>query len=83
MSYNLNRILNSHSYRAKFFEQSVKTVMDASPLIVESYVPMTGVIRQAMARDSDKIYDPVIVTEKGELLGIAPVHILIEKLIEK
>ena len=82
MSYNLNRILNSHSYRAQFFEQPVKTVMDASPLIVETYIPISEVLQQALARSRNKIYDPVIVTEKGILAGIVPVYILIEKMME-
>lgn len=83
MSYNLNRILNSHSYRAQFFEQPVRKVMDTSPLLVESYVPISDVIKQAMMRSSNKVYDPVIVTEKGKLLGMAPIHLLVEKILER
>jgi len=82
MSYNLNRLLNSHSYRAQFFEQPVQKVMDTSPLLVESYVPISDVVQQAMMRSPGKVYDPVIVTEKGKLVGIAPIHLLIEKLLE-
>lgn len=82
MSYNLNRLLNSHSCRAQFFEQPVKKVMDTSPLLMESYVPISEVAQQAMMRSSNKIYDPVIVTEKGKLIGIAPIHLLIAKLLE-
>ncbi|MDM8537659.1 adenylate/guanylate cyclase domain-containing protein, partial [Desulfobacterales bacterium HSG17] len=83
MSYNLNRILNSHSYRAQFFEQPVQSIMDKSPLVVESYVSITDVIKQAMMRSAGKVYDPVIVTEKGRLVGIAPVHLLVEKLLDR
>lgn len=83
MSCNLNRLLNSQSNRAQFFDQPVKTVMDMSPLIFESYVPISEVIQHAMARDSKRMYDPVIVTEKGELKGIVPFYALVEKLMEK
>jgi len=80
MNYHLTRILSSHSHRAQFFEQPVTDVMDDSPLIVEEDTPLEKIIHQAMSRESSKIYDHVIVTDKGLLRGTVPVHSILEKL---
>jgi len=80
MNYHLIRLLSSQSHRAKFFEQPVTSVMDMSPLIVESDTSLEKVAHQAMARDKNKIYDHVIVNEKGILMGTVPIYSILEKL---
>jgi len=80
MNYHLTRILSSHSHRAQFFEQSVTNVMDNSPLIVESYTSLEKIAQQVVSREPNKIYDHVIITEKGFLTGTVPVHSILEKL---
>ncbi len=82
LNYHLTRILNSQSHRAQFFDQPVTEVMDTSPLTVETDTPVVKVAQQAVSRERDRIYDPIIVTEKGRLTGIVPVHSLLEKLTE-
>ncbi len=82
VNYHLTRILNSESHRARFFDQTVDAVMDKTPLIVESDTPLVKVARQAMARETIKRYDPVILTENERLAGIVPIHSLLEKLVE-
>jgi len=80
MNYHLTRILSSHSHRAQFFEQSAADVMDASPLTIESHMPLAAVAQQVLSREPSKIYDHVIVTEKGLLAGTVPFHNIFEKL---
>jgi CBS domain-containing protein len=82
INYYLTRILISHSHRAQFFEQPVTDIMDRSPLIFESNISLLDVVHQAMAREPQKMYDPVIVTEGGSLKGIVPIHSILETLAE-
>jgi hypothetical protein len=56
--------------------------MDASPLIVKTNTPVVTVAQQTISREHNKIYDPIIVTEKGGLAGIVPVNSILEKLTE-
>jgi class 3 adenylate cyclase len=80
MHYHLIRILNSQSHRARFFEQPVSSVMDSSPLIVESGTPLEKVAKQVASREKRKLYDHVLVTEEGVLMGTVPMKTMFEKL---
>lgn len=80
MNYHLIRLLSPQSHRAQFFEKPVTSVMDTSALVVESDTPLEKVARQATARDHSKIYDHIIVTEKGVLMGTVAVHSILDKL---
>ena len=82
MNYQLIRILDSHSHRAKFFDQPASCVMDASPLIVESNTSLEKVVQQTRCREPRKVYDHVIVTKEGRLAGSVPIPILLDKLAE-
>jgi predicted transcriptional regulator len=82
MNYHLTRILNSQSHRAQFFDKPVTEVMDPSPLIVANDSPLENIVEQALARESSKKYDHVIVTEKGRFIGTVPVYNMLEKLSE-
>jgi adenylate cyclase len=80
MNYHLTRILNSQSHKAKFFECPLSSIMDKSPLTVESDSPIEKVVEQVTSRDSSKIYDHVVVTQKGQFKGTVPVRSILEKL---
>lgn len=80
MNYHLIRLLSSQSHRAQFFEKPVTSVMDTSALVVESNTPLEKVARQAMARDHSKIYDHIIVTDKGVLMGTVAIYSILDKL---
>jgi hypothetical protein len=54
--------------------------MDKSPLIIESDTPIQKVVEQVISRAASKIYDHIIVVEKGRLKGTVPVRNIIEKL---
>ncbi len=54
--------------------------MDTSALVVESNTPLEKVARQAMARDHSKIYDHIIVTDKGVLMGTVAIYSILDKL---
>lgn len=82
MSYHLTRILTSQSLRAKFFELPVTDIMDPSPIIMERDIPLDQVIKQTLNREPAKIYDHVVVTEAGRVIGTVPIHNMLEKLSE-
>jgi len=53
---------------------AITSVMDASPLVVESLTPLNDVAEKILAREVNKIYDHVVVVEDGNLRGIVPVY---------
>jgi signal transduction histidine kinase/DNA-binding response OmpR family regulator len=80
MSFNLNRTLSQRFGLSLYWEQPVFKVMDSEPLIVEADLPVEAAASQAMARSKDKVYDSVIVTQKGAFHGIVSVYKMLDYL---
>lgn len=80
MEYHLNRQLSSQYGIALFFKRPLSSVMDESPLIVDENMPVEQAARLAMARETLKAYDDVIVTRKGKLYGVVSVQKLLNTL---
>lgn len=80
MEYHLNRQLSSQYGVALFFKRPLSSVMDEEPLIVDENMPVEQAARLAMARETLKAYDDVIVTRKGKLYGAVSVQKLLNTL---
>lgn len=80
MSHHLDRQLGTHFGMALYYQRSVSHVMDPSPLVVEGNTPVEVVAKMAMKRETFKIYDHIIVTEKGLLKGIVSVQKMLDTL---
>ncbi len=78
MSHHLDRELSSYYGPALYYGRDITKLMDQSPLIVDEQTPTEVVARQAMQRDKYKIYDHVIITRNGRLLGTASVQDILD-----
>lgn len=63
-----------------FWSKPVTVVADDRPLTVDASVPVETVSTLAMLRESDKLYDLVLVTEEGRLAGAATVRDILEEM---
>jgi len=80
MSHHLDHHLGTPFGVSLYYDRTIKHLMDKTPLIVEDNTPMEVVARQAMNRSKRKIYDHIVVTEKGRLKGIVSVQKMIDAL---
>jgi EAL domain-containing protein (putative c-di-GMP-specific phosphodiesterase class I)/GGDEF domain-containing protein len=80
MSHHMDRALSTRYGLSLYFQRSITRIMDPSPLVVDGGMAVQTVARLAMNRDKYKIYDHIVVTEKGILSGIVSVQTLIDTL---
>ncbi|MGE4297146.1 MAG: GGDEF domain-containing protein [Desulfovibrionaceae bacterium] len=80
MRHNLDRMLSTQYGLALYQNKRVTRIMDPSPLVVEGFTPVETVAQAAMSRDPFKIYDPILVTRDGQLVGMASVHKILDTL---
>ena len=80
MSHHLDRLLSSQYGLALFLRREVTRIMDPQPLAVEWDTPVEVAAQAAMARDRDKLYDPILVTCRGRLSGIVSVQKILDAL---
>jgi len=80
MSLHLDRVLSREFGVSLYYEKPVTRIMDPEPLMVEAEVQIEVAARQAMGRDSHRIYDHVIVTGQGQPLGIVSVWQILDAL---
>jgi diguanylate cyclase (GGDEF)-like protein len=80
MSHHLDRVLSSQYGQSLFMRREVTRIMDASPLAVEWDTPVEVAAQAAMARDRDKLYDPILVTSRGKLSGMVSVQKILDAL---
>ncbi|MDB5056454.1 MAG: RNase stability modulator [Bacilli bacterium] len=57
-----------------FWKKPIDHAMDTDPLIVDEFLPVEQVSQMAMTRVHNKLYDVVIITSNGQLMGIASVQ---------
>ena len=80
MRHSLDRMLSTQYGLALYQNKRVTRIMDPSPLIVEGFAAVETVAQAAMSRDPFKIYDPILVTREGQLIGMASVHKILDTL---
>ncbi|THB63133.1 MAG: EAL domain-containing protein [Desulfovibrio sp.] len=80
MSHHLDRALSSQYGMSLYYNREVTRIMDGSPLIVEADTLVEAVARRATSRERAKIYDHIIITDKGSLLGIVSVQRMLDTL---
>ena len=80
MSHHLDRALSMQYGMSLYYNRPVENIMDAHPLIVEADTALEHVARLSMGRDKIKIYDNILVTEQGRLLGYVSVQSILDAL---
>lgn len=61
-----------------FWNRPIDQVMDPSPLIVDEQMPVEEVSQLATSRDIQNLYDLVIITSKGRMLGMSSIRSILE-----
>lgn len=80
MAHSLDRHLASLYGRSLYADKPITSIMDRAPLIADEREPVEAVAQRAHARAAIKVYDDVVVTSEGRLLGTAPVHDMLQTL---
>ncbi|MEZ4524926.1 MAG: EAL domain-containing protein [Desulfobacterales bacterium] len=80
MSYHLDRRLGTQFGVSLFYRRDISLLMDTDPLIVDADQPLGDVARAAMNREDAKIYDDIIVTCDGEVMGTVSVQDMLSRL---
>lgn len=78
MKEKLHQMLSGQFGLALYWSRPVGKIMDAHPMIVDEAVPIDQVSQMAMAREPDKLYDAVIVTRSGVVMGIVFIRAMLE-----
>ncbi|OIQ60624.1 phytochrome-like protein cph2 [Moorella thermoacetica] len=80
MRHNLDRLLSSRYGVSLYSHRPVKAVMDPAPMIINSSTPLEQASEMAMKREQEKLYDDLVVTEDGRLMGTVPVQRMLDTL---
>ncbi len=76
----MDRVLSSQYGLALYTNRPITRVMDSHPLIVDWSTPVEVVAQAAMNREGYKVYDHVLVTREGRLVGLASVQNILDAL---
>ncbi|MGE0087728.1 MAG: EAL domain-containing protein [Desulfococcaceae bacterium] len=80
MSYHLDRQLGTQFGVSLFYRRDISLLMDTEPLTADADQPIGDIARAAMNRESAKIYDDIIVTRDGAVLGTVSVQDMLSRL---
>ncbi|MFZ0931433.1 MAG: response regulator [Syntrophobacteraceae bacterium] len=79
-SLHLDRILSKPFGVALYYPKPVTRVMDTNALSIEAGTPLEVAAGLAMQREKSKIFDHIIVTRNGSMIGVVPVPKMLETL---
>jgi len=74
----LYKILSSRYGVALYYRKTIEEVMNVKPLIIQAETPIEVVATLAMNRDTQYVYDFIIVVDREVFLGIITVQSLLE-----
>jgi diguanylate cyclase (GGDEF)-like protein len=80
MNYNLDKALSAKFGVDLYHKKRVSKLMDTNPLCIEFGMPIEEAARLAMNRDPAKIYDDIVVTRDGALIGTVSVQKMLDTL---
>ena len=80
MSYNLDRRLGTRYGISLYMNREVTHLMNADPLIVDGSTSVEDVAKLAMQRKGPQIYDDIIATDSGKLIGTVSVQKMLDYL---
>jgi GGDEF domain-containing protein len=82
MNYHLDRKLGTPYGVSLYYDREISRLMDPAPLIAEITEAVEEVAKYAMNRESEKLYDDIIVTEEGRFAGTISVQKMLDHLAE-
>ncbi|RKP54989.1 GGDEF domain-containing protein [Cohnella endophytica] len=78
MKEKLHQLLSGQFGLPLYWNRAVGKIMDSYPMIVDESIPVDQASQMAMGREPDKLYDAVIITRGGAVLGIASIQSMLE-----
>ncbi|MFC5451841.1 GGDEF domain-containing protein [Paenibacillus aestuarii] len=63
-----------------FWNRTIDGIMDNAPLIVDEYMAIEQVSQMATSRSIHRLYDLVIITSKGKMIGSASIRTILESI---
>jgi len=82
MRCHLDRCLSTEFGRALYLNRPISDIMDRNPVVVDTQTDLEEASRRAMARDDTHLYDDLIVSREGKLLGTVSVQHLLSRVAE-
>lgn len=73
-----NQALSGPNGHAVYSNREVALVMDSQPLLVDYYTPVHMVAEMAINRDSERVYDPIVVKKGSFYYGLVSVRNLLQ-----
>jgi diguanylate cyclase (GGDEF)-like protein len=80
MRHKLYRVLSSQYGVPLYWQRPISVIMDCSPLQVENHITIEQAAEIAMNREQDKIYDDIVVVEKGKLTGVVTIQKMLDSI---
>ncbi len=74
-----NKFLNHPAVRSGAPDPRIDLVMDHNPLIVDYGTPLAVVVKSALTRVDENVYDYIIVAKEGKYFGITTIKDLLAK----
>lgn len=80
MKEKLHQLLAGQFGLSLYWNRPVRKIMNDQPLIVDEQMLVEQVSQLAMARDYSQLYDVVIITREGQMIGTASIRAILESM---
>ncbi len=80
MQYDMNRQLSTQFGMSLYLPRDIERIMNPAPLILEGTTSIEDAANVAMSRTAGKVYDDIIITSQGEVLGVISVQRMLDHL---
>src|SRR5690606_27568898 len=80
MKEKLHQLLAGQFGLPLYWSRPVGKIMNDQPLIVDEQMPVEHVSQLAMARDFSQLYDVVVITKAGQMIGTASIRSILESM---
>ena len=81
--YQLLEQLQGDLAKSVYLEQELKSLLIKDVVTVDVEWPLKEILSRVSLRKESDLYDPVLVTEDGKLVGMIPAHKLVKHILEK
>jgi len=78
MKHNIDSKLSGRYGYSLYSNRPVSKIMNTTPLMVDSYTPISVVAKRAMERSDEELFDDIIVTKASKYLGIVSMKKIFE-----
>ncbi len=80
MQYDMNRQLSTQFGMSLYLPRDIERIMNPAPLVLDGNTSIEEAANLAMSRPAGKVYDDIIITTDGEVLGVVSVQRMLDHL---